>query len=202
MWVGISRGRRVRDAGRRRDLGDPQQGRPRGLRSRNPYPEFGQCVHKLVHGRRRRRAPVPAEPLRRLPLDRRRRAVGGDHRRPAARVRVPDGRPPARPEDRLGHPAHRAPSRAATCPTASAAVWRTQRRRRHVERLGRRPAAGGRLRRRAARGDGASTGSTRSASTSGRAPASCTAAPTRAGRGGRSRTTCRRSGRVEAVVVD
>ena len=42
------RGRRVRDAGRRRDLGDPQQGRPGGLQPREPYPEFGQCVHKLV----------------------------------------------------------------------------------------------------------------------------------------------------------
>ena len=53
------------------------------------------------------------------------RAVGGDHGRPAVRVRLPDGRPSARPDDGLDDPAHRAPRTAGSCPTRRAAVWRT-----------------------------------------------------------------------------
>ena len=40
--------RRVRDARRRRDLGDAQPAASGPTSSPDPYPEFGQCVHKLV----------------------------------------------------------------------------------------------------------------------------------------------------------
>ena len=106
-------GRRVRDAGRRRDLGDPQQGRPRRVQPGEPLPRLRAVRPQARHGRRRRRAAVPAEPLRRLPLDRRRRASG---RRSRAACRATSASSmaahPRDPHDRLDHPAHR--SRAGT----------------------------------------------------------------------------------------
>ena len=49
------------------------------------------------HGGRRPGAALPAEPLRPVPLVRRRADLAGHLGRPAQRVRLPDGRPPARP---------------------------------------------------------------------------------------------------------
>ena len=81
-------------------------------------------------------------------------------------------------------------------PGAAAAVWRTRDARRHRGTgSARRPAAGERLPGRPPRGDGASTRSTQSASTSGRAAASSTARPTRVAPGSRSPSTCPTSGR-------
>ena len=97
-------GRRLRDARRRRDVGDAQHGRSGGLPARH-LPRVRAVRAQAGDGGRRRRAPLPAEPLRRLPVCERRRAVGGDHHGAAVRVRLPDGRPPARPEDRLDDPA-------------------------------------------------------------------------------------------------
>ena len=112
VWVGISSVGAFETAGRRRLVGDAKRGRARRLHARGPaVPGLRPMRAQARHGRRRRRAPVPAEPLRRVPLIRRRQPVGGDHRRPADRVRLPDGRAPARPEDGLDHPAHRAPGR-------------------------------------------------------------------------------------------
>ena len=71
-------GRRVRDARRRRDVGDAQQGRPGGLPAGH-LPRVRPVRAQAGDGGRRRRAPLPAEPLRRLPVGERRRAVGGDH---------------------------------------------------------------------------------------------------------------------------
>ena len=47
LWVGDLRGRSLRDDRRRQDLGAAQQRRARRLRSLNPDPQFGQCVHKM-----------------------------------------------------------------------------------------------------------------------------------------------------------
>ena len=97
---------RVRDPRRRRDLAHPQHGGAGRLHAR-PVPGVRPVRAQARDGGRRRRAPVPAEPLRGLPVGERRRAVGGDHARPPVRVRLPDDRPSARPEDRLDDPAQR-----------------------------------------------------------------------------------------------
>ena len=171
MWVGISA---VGDF-HTSDGGATWETRNAGVRADfmpDPYPVTGQCVHKLVPGRRRAGHALPAEPLRRLPLRRRRRDWEEITRRAAARVRLPDGRPSARPARRPGRSRSTAPTGAATCPTGGRRLA-DPRRRRHVDPRRRRAAAGRRLPRRPARGDGQRRRSTRSASTSGRAPASC-----------------------------
>ncbi len=106
VWVGISSvgAFETRDGGA--TLGDPQQGRARRVLAR-ALPRVRPVRAQAGHGRRRGRAPVPAEPLRRLPLARRRAAVGGDHIGPADRLRVPDGRAPAGPDDGVDDPAQR-----------------------------------------------------------------------------------------------
>ena len=50
------------------------------------YAELGQCVHKIVLSPLETRAPLPAEPLRRLPHRRRRRPMGRDHGRTPLRL--------------------------------------------------------------------------------------------------------------------
>ena len=67
--------RRVRDAGRRRDVGDAQQGRSGRVPARH-LPRVRAVRAQAGDGGRRRRAPVPAEPLRGLPVHRRRRRSG------------------------------------------------------------------------------------------------------------------------------
>ena len=99
-------GRRLRDAGRRRDLGDAQQGRA-GRVQPDIYPEFGQCVHKLVMAADGGEHLYQQNHCGVYRSVRRRPAVGGDHARAAVRVRLPDGRPSARSQDGLDHPAHR-----------------------------------------------------------------------------------------------
>ena len=110
-------GRRVRDAGRRRDVGDAQQGRPGRISARSIYPEFGQCVHKLV---------MAADGGEHLYQQNHcgvyRSTDGGaewEEITPGlpSRVRLPDDGPPARPADRVDDPAQRRPTRAGSCPT-------------------------------------------------------------------------------------
>ena len=72
-----------------------------------PPPEVGHCVHNLRLDPTRSAATLPAEPLRGLPDQRRRRFVDRDHQGPAFGVRLPAGDAPLRPLDDLGHPAQR-----------------------------------------------------------------------------------------------
>ena len=141
------RRRHVRDRGRRADLGAAQQGRPGRLQPADPQPETGQCVHKLVMAAGEPETPLPAEPLRRVPLVRRRPDVGRDRHGAVVGVRVRDGHPSARRGDRLGHPAEPprgGPGRA----RRRAGGLADARPRRHLGAPGERPAAGERLRRR------------------------------------------------------
>ena len=79
---GCGSGSRRSACSRRGTAARPGTTRNKGVRAEfnpeNRFPEFGQCVHKLVIAADRRRAAVPAEPLRRLPLDRRRGDLGRD----------------------------------------------------------------------------------------------------------------------------
>ena len=61
----------------------------------DPWPEFGQCVHKVGIPSGTAGTDVRPEPPRRVPLRRRRSGVGLDRRRTAGRLRVPDRGPPA-----------------------------------------------------------------------------------------------------------
>ena len=67
----------------------------------DPWPEFGQCVHKGGEQPGPPRPHVPAEPPRRLPQRRRRRHVDVDRRRSPERLRLPHRGRPARPGHRL-----------------------------------------------------------------------------------------------------
>ena len=86
------RGGHVRDPRRRRDLADAEQGRPRRLPSRE-VPRVRSVRPQGGPRRGRRRAALPAEPLRRVPLHGRRRGLGRGHRRAAVAVRVRRWRP-------------------------------------------------------------------------------------------------------------
>ena len=152
--------------------------------SPDPFPITGQCVHKFAMAAGAARDALPAEPLRRLPLRRRRRDLEGDHRqRPADRVRVPDGRPPARPRHGLGHPAQRR----RPGPLHARRASRRSGGRTTAARRGSAPTTGCRRATRTSRSCARrwpATRSTRSGSRSGRRPASSGTARTRAGRGG------------------
>ena len=141
MWVGISSVGAFETARRRRDLGDPEQGRSGGLHARGQqYPDFGQCVHKLVMA-----------------------ADGGEHlyqQNHCGVYRSSDGgkqweeitpglpsefgfpmaRPPARPEDGLDDPAERGRPGPVHAGRPRRRVAHA-RRRRHWQPLRRRPAA-------------------------------------------------------------
>ena len=141
----------------------------------------------------RPRPPVPAEPLRHAPQRRRRPLVDGDHRRPAVRLRLRRGGASPRPRQLLRDPARPGPRPLhARGPRGRLA---DERRRRDA---GGGSTAGCRSRTRTsaccARGS-RSTRWTCPGSTSARAPARCSRAPTRARAGARSRATCRRSRR-------
>ena len=71
------------------------------------YPEFGQCVHKLVMAADGGEHLYQQNHCGVYRSDGRRRAVGGDHAGAAVRVRLPDDGPPARPADGLDDPAQR-----------------------------------------------------------------------------------------------
>ena len=158
------------------------------------YPEFGQCVHKLVM------AADGGEHLYQQNHCGVYRSANGGEQWEEITTGLPSefGFPmtasPARPAYRLDDPAEwvRPGPVHAGCVGGRVAHAR---RRRHLAPLGRRTAATGRLPAGAARGDGQRRHGSRSASTSGRARASCTAAQTRAAAGRCWPTTCRRSGR-------
>ena len=137
------------------------------------------------------RAALHAVPRRRLPLRRRRRELDVDRRRPAVRLRLPDGGRPGRSGQRVRHPARRGPGphdargarprlrdarrgrdAGSSAATASRRTTRTSR---------------SSARRSAARARGRRWGST-----SERRRATCSARATPARRGSRRRRTCRR----------
>ena len=158
---------------------------------RAPHEEVGFCVHKLVRSAADPNRHVPAEPLRHAPQRRRRAHVDGDHRGPAERLRLRRRRASPRPRHVLRRPARPGP--------------RPHDARRPGDRLAdeRRRLELAAARRAVCRSTGRtsaccarrwrSTPTTRPASTSARARASCSRAPTRARAGTRSRATCRRS---------
>ena len=184
------------------DFGADWTPRNRGLRADWPreHEEVGFCVHRLVRSPLGSRPHVPAEPRRRAPERRRRQVVERDHGRPAERVRIRRGRPPARPRHLLRDPARSGP-RALHARGPGRRVADERRRRQLGE------ADAGACRRITPTSACCaprcrSTGTTRRASTSERAPARCSRAPTRATTGPRSPTTCRRSGRSRSPRSD
>ena len=194
------RGRHLRDGGRRRDLGGPQP-RRRRRRLAGSLPRDRPVRPQARHGRGPARPLLPAEPLRRVSLGRRRTELGGHQRRPALGVRVRDGGPSARRDDRLGDPAD--PSRGGQARARRRAGGvADERPRRQLGAARRRPAAGERVRRRPPRGAG------RRSARSGRGLLRDEHRPAlRLGRRGRdagtsSPPTCRRSGASRRVVVD
>ena len=178
------------------DDGSSWTPRNRGLRADWPRPheEVGFCVHKLVRS--------PADPDRMYQQNHvgMHRSDDGGH----SWTEITEGLPTEFGFAAAAHPHDRDtfyvdPAR----PRATGARCRTARRRSGArsdagsswQRSRPRAAAGGRAPRRAARGDGDRRPTTCPASTSARAPASSSRAPTRARAGTRSRATCRRSGR-------
>ena len=152
-WVGIS----AVGVFETRDGGASWEPRNVGVRAEfNPtarIPETGQCVHKFAMA-----AGEPETLYQRNHCGVYRSDDGdgdlaGDHRRPADRLRVRDGDPPARPRHVLAHPAQprrRGPLHARR-PHGGLADARP---RRDVDRVRRRPADAGRLHVGPARGDG------------------------------------------------
>ena len=136
---------------------------------------------------------VPAEPRRHAPQRRRRPDLDGDHRRPADGVRVRGGRASAGPRHVLRDPARPGPRPHDAGGQGGGLAH--ARRRRELAAARQRAAAERRVPRRAARGDDGRRLRRARASTSGRAPARSSRAPTTATAGARSRATCRRSGR-------
>ena len=65
------------------------------------YPEFGQCVHKVVQAKAPARSDVPAESLGPLPQRRSRRDLDRHRQRRAVRFRVRDGDPSGEPGVRV-----------------------------------------------------------------------------------------------------
>ncbi len=169
VWVGIS------SVGvfETRDGGATWATRNRGVRAGfqpDTVPGVRPVRAQAGDGGRRRRAPLPAEPLRRVPVRGRRRAVGGDHGRPAVRVRLPDDRRIRATRRRSGRSRSTARTRAVSCPTRRPPCGA----RMTAATAGSGPASGCRSEdaylRRPARGDGQRRAWTRSASTSGPAP--------------------------------
>ena len=194
------RRRDVRDRGRRHDLGGAQP-RRRRLQLAGPAPGDRPVRPQARDGGRRARQPLPAEPLRRLPLARRRPQLGGRQRGPVVGVRVRHGHPPARRRDGLGDPAEpprggprRARRRARRLADAATAATAGSARRTACPR--RTPTSASCARR------CRSTAATPPASTSGRAPASSTARPTRARPGARIADNLPPIWGVQAIEVD
>ena len=106
MWVGIS----AVGTFETRDGGATWETRNRGVRADfvpDPAPEFGQCVHKLVAAAGEPETLYQQNHCGVYRSDDGGVDLGRDHGRPALGVRLPDGRPSARPGDRLGDPAQR-----------------------------------------------------------------------------------------------
>ena len=132
-------------------MGASQQGRPGRVPAR--------CVpgHRAVRppvGRRGRRArdALPAEPLRRLPIRRRRIELDRDHRGPAERVRLSRWSPTRATRTPPGSSRSTAPTRVASCPAGGGRLA-DARPRRVVDPRRRGPAAARRVPHGPARGD-------------------------------------------------
>ena len=168
MLVAISTGGVYRTV----DGGRTWQASNKGIRAEflpDKHPEFGQCVHKVVQHPAPARALLPAEPLGPLPQRRRRRELEGHRERRALRLRLRDGRAPARPRHRL-HRARSSPTRFRCTPEAQAARLPHARRGRLVEAAHPGPAPEGRL------GDGAARRALRRLRPAGRRSTSAPAA--------------------------
>ena len=134
--------RRVRDEGRRRDLGAAQQRRPRGLHP-EPLSRDGPVRPQVRDGGGRARDAVPAEPLRRCTARPTAARPGPSYRqRPAEPVRLRAGRPiRATPKTFWVIPLNATRARAASCPRRAPRSG-ARRSRRHVGPPGRRAAPG------------------------------------------------------------
>ena len=92
---GHLRGRRLPQRRRRRHVDAEEQGNGRRLQRGRPFPEVGQCVHKVLVHPAQTGAPLAAEPLRRLPHGRPGRELGAARgQRPSERLRLSDRDPP------------------------------------------------------------------------------------------------------------
>ena len=188
------RGRDVRDRGRRRDVGGAQP-RRRRLQLAGPAPGDRPVRPQARDGGRRARQPLPAEPLRRLPLDATAAARWEDVSKGlSSEFGFVMGTHPRDPDTALGDPAE--PSRGGPA--------RARRRARGLADARPRRQLGAPRRRACPRRTPSSasyarrcrsTGSIRSASSSGRAPGQLYGSTRRGRQLARgSPTTCRRSG--------
>ena len=183
--------RHLRDDRRRRVVDAAQPGSARGLAAREPG---GRLLRPQARDVARRHGPaLPAEPRRHAPQRRRRPVVGRDHRGPADRLRLRRRRASPRPRHVLRHPARPRPR--ALHARRSGRGLAHARRRLELAAARQRPAAARRAPRRAARRARDRHATTCPVSTSARARARSSRAPTRARAGTRSRATCRRSRR-------
>ena len=169
--------------------------RNKGLRADWPLeePEVGFCVHKLVM------SPVDHDRLYQQNHVGMHRSDDAGH----SWTEITEGLPTEFGFAAAAHPHDRDtfyvipldPGHGRCMPDGQAAVWRTRDAGSSWQRLDRGLPQQRRVPRRAARGDGDRRARRCPASTSARAPARCSRAPTRATAGTRSRATCRRSRR-------
>ena len=195
-------GRRVRDAGRRRDLVDPQQGRPRGVQPREPLPRLRPVRPQAGAWRRTATSGCTS------------RTTAASTARPTAARSGRRSRATCRATSASSMTAHpRDPMTVWNIPLTDPEQGRLMpgglrggvadaRRRRHVDPVGRRPAPGERLRRACCARRWRTTTATRSASTSGRARARCTGPPTRAATWSRIADNLPPIWSVEALALD
>ena len=126
VWVGISSVGAFETADGGATWQTAERGRAGRLHARGPaVPRLRPVRAQARHGRGRRRAPLPAEPLRRVSLDRRRQAVGGDHA-PACRPSSASRWAPTRAiRRRSGRSRSTEPEDGRLMVDGHAAVWRT-----------------------------------------------------------------------------
>ena len=125
MFVGISAVGVFRTEDDGADLAHRQPG-TRAEFLPEKYPEFGQCVHKLLMANGESAGALPAKPLRRLSQRRRREKLEGNLRRAAVRFRFSPGHSSARARHDLRASAQRARNSAVrpktSCASSAAAT--------------------------------------------------------------------------------
>ena len=201
-WVGISAVGvfETRDGGA--TLGAAQPRRPRRLQPR-PVPGHRPVRPQVRAGGRRARDALPAEPLRGVPLDGRRRDLDGGHRTTACRASSGSRWSPTRAtRRRSGSSRSTATTAGRFVPDAPAAVWRTSDRGDTWTASRRRACPSTTPTCRCCARRWPATRSTRSGSRSGRRPASSGTAATRASSWRRITADLPEIWAVEAVVLD
>ena len=192
FWAIVQGFGHLRDDRRRRVVDAAQQRAARRLAARSTRrsasASTSSCMSPVDH-----EPPLPAEPRRHAPQRRRRPLLDRDHGGPADRVRLRRRGAPARPRHLLRDPARPGP-RALHARRPGGGLAHARRRLDLAAARPRAAAATTRTSACCARG-WRSTRTTCPASTSARARARCSRAPTRARAGARSRATCRRSRR-------